>query len=259
MDFYIIPPVAHLDLIKSGKRAFCLTQLYQKHEHYRKFFKQLKTDGWWITLDSGIGDHNPVTQDELFEATLDLMPSEVIPLDTLFNKSETILNLMDFIHRLKTAGLVYRVQIMGCPQGNTKEEWINCYNYMLNEPAVRTIGMSKLTIPKTWLNKTDDQGIMEARYLCVDYLLENNLVQKPLHFLGMGSPLEMVKYKELNNPLFRSTDSCNSIWSAMNCQSWFRGHFDRIQTPKDYFDRMMIEPEMDLAKENIDWFKNLVS
>ena len=165
MEFYIIPPSSNLDLIRLGQRAFCLTQLYVKNEEYRKYFQQLKSEGWWITMDSGIGDHNPVTQDVLFEAMKDLMPSEVIPVDTLFNKYETLQNLDDFIKRLIQESLLDKVEIFACPQGQTKEEWLECYTEMLSNPHVKTIGMSKLAIPYTWNgNASNDQGITEARH-----------------------------------------------------------------------------------------------
>lgn len=193
MQFYTIPVSNQLELIKLGDRAFCLTQLYIKDENYRNYFKQLKKDGWWITMDSGVGDHDPVDQDTLFEAMKDLMPSEVIPVDTLFNKEETIANLEDFIIRMRKEDLLDKIEIFGCPQASTLEGWMECYIYMLNHPLVKTIGLSKITVPKVFMNSLNDVNIMESRHECVDVLLENDLVRKPLHFLGMGNPSEMKK------------------------------------------------------------------
>lgn len=259
MKCYVIPPVENLELIKLGDSAFCLTQLYVKHKKYREYFQQLKSEGWWITMDSGIGDHDPVTQTVLFEAMKDLMPSEIIPVDTLFNKVETINNMDGFIERMKREDLIDKVEIFGCPQGSTKEEWIDCYVDFLANPYIKTIGMSKLALPKVFMDSTGDINIMEARHMAVKYLLDNNLISKPLHFLGMGDPREMIMYLRLDNPLFRSTDSCNSIWSAMNNICWDCKQFKRIKTPKDYFERIITEEQLILAKENINWFKNLLN
>ena len=260
MQFYTIPPNSNLELIRLGQRAFCLTQLYVKDKNYRNYFKQLKEQGWWITMDSGIGDHNPVTQDVLFEAMKDLRPSEVIPVDTLFNREETLSNLEDFIQRLIKEDLLDQVEIFACPQGKTKNEWLDCYTQLLANHHVKTIGLSKLAIPHAFLgNASNDQGIMEARHECVEHLINNNLIQKPLHMLGMGSPLEMIKYRDLNNPLFRSSDSCNSIWSAMNGLDWTKEQFERIRTPHDYFDRIMTDEQITLAVKNIQWYKELLS
>jgi len=189
-----------------------------------------------------------------------LMPNEVVPPDTLFDRDKTLFSLSSFIKRMREEDLLKEIEIFAAPQGKTKEDWLNCYEEMLNNSDVTTIGLSKLGVPFAWLGEAkDDQNIMEARHLCVDYLLENNLIHKPLHFLGMGSPMEFVKYKELNNPLFRSTDSCNSIWSAMNGLDWNKEQFERIPTPKDYFDREMTADQISLAKSNIQWFKQLLT
>lgn len=258
MDFYVIPPNSRLELMHLGKRYFCLAQHYLNNEKYRQFFKEVKKTGAWITLDNGAGDHALITEQLLLECTEDLMPNEVIPPDTLFDSFTTLEALNSFISKMDSK-LKDRVEIFGCPQGNTQQEWIDCYLEMLANPAVKTIGMSKLGIPHAFLGKAEnDQGIMESRHLAVDYLLTNDLIQKPLHFLGMGSPLEMEKYKKLNNSLFRSTDSCNTVWSGMNNLDWSNSEFQRMPTPKDYFERQVTEDQLTFVLSNINWFNNFL-
>lgn len=260
IDFYTIPPNSQMGMMHLGKRYFCLAQHYYNNEEYRNFFKQQRDVGHWVTLDNGAGDHALITEDILVWCMKDLMPNEVIPPDVLFDKQTTITNLESFIDRMVKEDLIDKIEIFFCPQGKDKQEWLECYEYGICRSVVKTIGMSKLAIPHAWNgDASNDQGIMEARHAAVDHLLEVGLIQKPLHFLGMGSPLEMQKYKELNNPLFRSTDSCNSIWSAMNEFDWTKAQFQRIRTPHDYFEREMTEEQIILAKSNIEWFENLLS
>lgn len=256
MDIYIIPPNKYLELSDSGDRFFCLAQHYLKNEQYRTFFQQRAQHGAWVTLDCGIGDHDPVTQDVLFDVMRDLKPSEVIPVDTLFDINSTLSNLEDYITKQQRIG--DRTPIFACPQGKNKTEWIDCYKQMLYHPFVQTIGMSKLSVPKAFLNATGDQEIARARNLAYDYLVSNDLLQKPLHFLGMGDPHEFDHY-DLNNPLLRSTDSCNTIWSAMNGFSWVDQNFTRIKTPSDYFERELRPWQKMLLMENIDYFKKIVN
>lgn len=261
MRIYPIAPVAHLDLMILGTDSiFGLAHLYVQHEHYRQFLKDQKAAGKWITMDNSAAEKELVTEDILIQVVKDLLPNEVISPDILFNHQQTIENLDSFISRMSRENLLDKVEIFAVPQGNTKEEWINCYLDMLTFPLVKTLGISKLGVPHAFLGQAkDDQGIMESRHMAIKYLLENNLIQKPLHFLGMGSPEEYKWYKELNNPLLRSTDSCYSILSAINELNWSQGQFDRIPTPKDYFDCTMTNEEINLAKDNIQWFKNLIS
>lgn len=253
MDFYVIPPLAHLELMHQGNRYFCLAQLYKKSPEYREFFRQVRRDGGWITLDNGAGDHDIVTLQDLFNIVMDLHPSEVIPPDYLFDASKTLAVLTEFLCIYYASGEYPNTQLFACPQGATKEEWLTCYKTMLQIPQVNTIGFSKIAIPYAFLGKTGDIGIAEARNLAYDTLKSLDLLQKPIHCLGMGSPKEFDHYK--GDSLIRSTDSCNTVWSAMNDISFSRNEFDRIPTPKDYFDRTISKDQLVVAQSNIDWFK----
>lgn len=260
MDFYVISPVSELNLMHHGDRYFCLAQLYKKHSHYRDFFKEQVRLGRWVTLDNGAGDHDIVTPHELFEIMLDLQPSEVIPPDFLFNGIKTIRELELFYTAMKLsadADKIENVQILACPQGRNKDEWMFVYEYMLQHPGVTTIGLSKIAVPKAFKDVIGDKMIKEARQQCIYELGEANLLKKPLHFLGMGDPTEFMSYRQL--PIARSTDSCNTIWSGM-CQIEFnKGNFERIPTPKDYFDRGMTGSDIKRAEENIIWFRKMLN
>lgn len=256
MDIYIIPPVNHLGLMHEGGRYFCLAQLYRKHEHYRDFFKQRVSEGKWVTLDSGIGDHNPVTQKDLYEVTIDLMPSEVIPLDTLYNARNTFDNVVSFINQLKADGHQEKIRILAVPQGNTFDQWMQCYHNLLLLPEVNTIGMSKLSIPWVISHSEGDKNIARDRNVMFDYLTNTRALRKSLHFLGAGEPWEFKHY--INSPFVRSTDSCFTVWSGMNMVS-FRSEYKRIPTPRDYFDRTITEEQMLVVRDNIINFRHLIS
>lgn len=259
MDFYVIPPNNHLDIMHKGNRYFCLAQIYNTNEQYRNFFKQVKQQGGWITLDNGAGDHNLITSDILLQCVLDLMPNEVIPPDILYNSTQTINELNDFIDKMKSHNLLQKVEIFAVPQGNSIDEWLQCYDTMIDNKFVSTIGMSKLGIPHAFVGQAkNDQLIMESRHLCVDLLLLTNRINKPLHFLGSGNPNEFAKYIQLDNKLFRSTDSCNSIWSAMNNLEWNNNQFERIVTPHDYFDRIIQNDQLNIVYENINYLNKLL-
>lgn len=258
MDFYVIPPVKHLTMMNEGDRFFCLAQLYLKPENveYREFFKAKVAQGKWVTLDNGAGDHDLVTEDQLLEAVTDLMPSEVIPPDVLFDGLATIRNLESFVKKMEQRDLLDKVQIFACPQGKTKEDWLFVYKYMLYHPNVTTIGFSKIAVPYAFLGAKGDTLIKEARHLAYDTLKAQGLIQKPIHCLGAGDPREFVHYK--GDPLMRSTDSCFSVWSGMNNIDWSDSNYMRIKTPVDYFERELNEKQEALSYKNIFWLKDLL-
>lgn len=253
MKCYVIPPNSNLELMHLGDSYFCLAQHYIKNEEYRNFFKARVAEGKWVTLDNGAGDFALITEDILFDCMKDLRPSEVIPPDVIFDKDTTLKNLEQFIGRMAEENLLSDIEIFACPQGATKEDWLECYKEMLNNAYVATIGMSKIAVPFAFLGKKNDEGIKEARNMAFDYLQSQNLLQKPLHFLGMGDPTEFAHYA--NSPFARSTDSCNTVWSAMNNIKFKEGNFTRIKTPHDYFDRTITEAEISIAKDNVEFLR----
>jgi len=255
MDFYTIPPRTHLELMDLGDRYFCLGQQYQKNENYRQFFKERVRQGKWVTLDNGIGDGDPISQDELFDIMNDLQPSEVIPLDVLKDSERTFQNAVEFILRMQREGLDKDIEILVCPQGNNFDKWLKCYTQLSNLSEVNTIGMSKLAIPWVISQSTNDTNIARDRNDMIDLLEKQHLLIKPLHFLGAGEPIEFTHYT--NNPFVRSTDSCFAIWSAYNGIR-FDESYKRIPTPKNYFDLKFNEKQLSLAKENIELFRKML-
>lgn len=258
MDIYVIPPVSKLALMNEGNRFFCLAQLYKKHEKYRQFFKQKVKDGAWVTLDNGAGDHDVVTLKDLIHIMVDLHPSEVIPPDYLFDGVKTVKAFEEFIKddsRSCMAGK--KVEIFACPQGKSQSDWLFVYRYFLAHPEVNTIGFSKIAVPFAFFEASGDTMIKEARNFAYQHLKSQGLIQKPIHLLGMGDPTEMKMY--LKDPLMRSTDSCNTIWAGMNGISFADGNFERVPTPKDYFDREITEFQLDTVLSNTSWFRALVN
>jgi hypothetical protein len=244
--------------MNQGDRIFALAQLWKENQEYRQFISDQKKLGKWIIMDNGAGDFSiTTTQDDLIKIIQDLEPSEIIPIDILYNKEATIYNLDRFVEMMKANNLLDKAKIFAVPQGKDKQEWFECYEYMLNHPYVSTIGLSKITIPYIYKTGSKDAGIMEARHLCYEELKSLDLIKKPIHCLGAGDPREFLKY--INDPLMRSTDSCFSVWSAMNNISWNDGNFERITTPLDYFDRDVTEEQAILAVSNVDFLKKVLN
>ena len=158
MKIFVTPPMNHLELSELGdKNFYILGQLYKRDEKYREYTKNAVKQGRFTILDSGVGDEGEVlTNKELFKLTLEIQPNEVIPLDVLYNKEETLNNFNQFLNWMKDArrkGFLYkRTSILACPQGDTYEDWIECYKYFLNNDFVSCIGMSKKAIPHIMKN-----------------------------------------------------------------------------------------------------------
>lgn len=256
MDFYVISPLSNLEPMRLGDRVFVLAHLWMQYPKYREFIYSLIDEDIdrWITLDCSAAERALVTEDVLIQVCHELAPSEVIAPDVLFNKDETIKNALSFRVRMEKEGLLDSTDIFFCPQGKTKEDWLECYEWGLKKDWIQTIGFSKIAVPQAWLpNWKDDQGIKEARHMAYDYLKEKGMLIKPIHCLGQGSFSEFQYY---NHPAMRSTDSVYPILSAAHGIDFTKDAETRIPTPHNFLETFdMQNIDMNLVKSNVEMLK----
>lgn len=269
MKFCAIPPVKHLNLTHNGDMYFGLAHLCVTNPEYKKFFKDLseckeglKDRYSYILLDNGAAEHSLVSEKVLLDLVQEICPDEVIAPDVLFDKKQTLKNLKSFIYHMQQRDLEYSPEgmlvstdIFGCPQGANKQEWLDCYKEMLDNPYVKVIGLSKIAVPKCWSDATGDKMIAESRNRCVAELMEKDLLKKPLHLLGMGEHTEFDFYLQNKIPNIRSSDSCYTILAAINGIDFTTGNVDRIPTTNDYFEVELTKEQVDLAVKNVSYLK----
>lgn len=254
MKFYLIPPNKHLDLMVYGDgNYFALAHHYLSDENYRKYFLYIRKvlPDAFITLDNGAAEHSLVTQDVLLDIVGELKPNEVIAPDVLFDKKQTLANLNIFAVEMIKKGYINHTNLFGCPQGATKEEWLDCYKQMINNPLVSTIGLSKIAVPKCWNNATNDTMIAKSRNECVQELYSKSWLEKPLHLLGMGEHTEYNYYLTNKIPNIRSSDSCYTVLAAIHGIRFDYGDTTRIPTTNDYFNVELTERQKETARANI--------
>lgn len=257
MKVFIIPPVDHMDISEQGDGLFVLAQLYNKYPKYKEYVLAAKAAGRFLILDNGVGDDDPITNQELWSLFLEIQPDEVIPLDTLYNKEATLSNFKEFVQLGKEAGIT-KPFIFACPQGDNLEEWLECYNVMCAEPLVSVIGMSKKTIPHIMHPGSEpDTNISISRNLLFSTLKETNNLKRPLHFLGAGEVVEFEAYE--GEEMCRSTDSCFTVWSGMNGEDFTSRDFKRIPTPRNYFELAVYKKNLPLIYTNIEVLKKYTS
>ena len=255
MDVYVISPLSNLEPMKLGDRIFALAHLWVQSPEYRAFILDRKQEGYWITLDNSAAERALVTEDILIDICKELMPDEVIAPDVLFNKYETIANAISFRNRMEREGLLGKIDIFFCPQGESKQHWLDAYEWGLAQEFVNVIGFSKIAVPNAWLeNYTDDQGIKEARHMAYDYLKGKGMLLKPIHCLGQGDPTEFAYY---DHPMMRSTDSVYPVFAATLGQDFTKDHTTRTPTPHNFLETFdMSNADMKLIESNVEFLLN---
>lgn len=252
MDYYVISPLSNLEPMKLGDRIFALAHLWVQSEEYREFILARQLEGYFITLDNSAAERALVTEDVLIQICHDLQPNEVIAPDVLFDKNATMENARKFKKRMDEEGLTGQIDIFFCPQGKTKQEWLEAYMWAMFEDWIDVVGFSKIAVPSAWLegDVVDDQGIKEARHMAYDYLKEMGALLKPIHCLGQGSYTEFEYY---DHPMMRSTDSVYPVLAASQGIDFRNDSETRIPTPHNYLETFdMSSVDMDLVKSNIE-------
>lgn len=263
--FFVIPPVKHLDLAlyNNMKSLYCLAHLClpEKNPDYKEyidFFKGKANEGYHVILDNSAAEADLVTPETLIALTKEIMPTEVIAPDYLYNESMTLFVLEEFADMMEDENLLGKVKLFAVPQGKTVGEYLRCYICMLENTRVDVIGLSKLTVPKCFAELTDSNAVSVNRRYLIKLLNELDLIKKPIHCLGMRGISEYYAYK--NIPLIRSTDSCYTVLGAINNEEL---KADKIvdtvnETPHDYFFWKLTDKQIKLAKKNINELKKVI-
>ncbi|NBV29832.1 hypothetical protein EBS02_12620, partial [bacterium] len=127
----------------NGDRYFALAHIYMQNENYKRTFLKIRNRSpkAFICLDNGCAEHSLVTEEILLKIVAELKPDEVIAPDVLFDKDKTLANFSSFIGKMLERSLMSHTSIFACPQGSTKEEWLQCYTKMVMNPFVKCIGL----------------------------------------------------------------------------------------------------------------------
>ena len=250
-----IVPIEHLELLEEQDGYLILVQLL-KNPVYRDFYLN-RDKNMFTILDNGQYEGYNCTDEELWEACKLIKPDVVCAPDAFMDKEETIKRTVNFFTYTMSNNKeedLKNIQFMVIPHGNTPEEFLDCLNKMRvdslrNKCFYKWIGLSKLGVLNAF----------KSRKKCIEYLKKNGypLEKYNYHFLGCNEPREIVDAYESGA---KSMDSCLPVLYASEhkIMPLDVNLKDRIKTPKDYFDRKLSGPELNIAWYNIIELKNLL-
>lgn len=195
---------------------------------YTEFFKSRNEH---VIMDCGTFEvGKPMTQKDIIKRAQLVNADEVVAPDILFDWEGTVFNAQNFIDTITTCTHPYdRIpaseddthfvkpfKVMVVPQGKTPNEWLKCYEHLVDLNGVDVIGLSCLSVPHCFSKITGVQTIMENRLLCVQQLINEGMVydEYEYHLLGLGNPLELLYQKQ--HKWIRSCDTSSPIVHGIN-------------------------------------------
>lgn len=209
MKLAIISPVSMLEEC-STHYHLVLTQYYSTIPKYRDFYLRRRALGDFIILDNGAAEIKHSIDDKyLVEVARELRPNVLVAPDVIHDYNKTIERTRSFIGAYSVSMRELGISIMGVPQGETKEEWWDCYS-LFND----TIGIQWLGISMFYDKMFDGR----------DKLLKSieQTVTKPCHLLGIHkNPLKVADEKKFS--FVRSVDSAKPVefgLEGLTLDSW---------------------------------------
>lgn len=203
MKIAFISGINYPEFTEQGEIAFTLCDWIIKDKKYMKYYKNSTLYKITDNMAAENGISSPV--DTVLQAARDVNSNEIWASDKLYDKDETIRLTTEFIKHL-TKKDKKRFKIVGLAQGRTIQEWLECYKWMVDNPNINVIGISKYSV-EAFASLAGTKNFAICRIKCIEYLHNNNLVLKPLHCAGASHLIvhEIQSYKKY--PLVRGIDS----------------------------------------------------
>jgi len=199
------------------KSDFHLTLAHLLDDTENDYERAIKESGLPIYLDNGLFENGEsVPLSDLMEKAARLKARYVFAPDVLYSRKETEENVGEAYEELKRVNEKYgtEVELAAVVQADNKEDYLESYRTMVQDERISLIGLSILSIPKSYQEVIGFSNISMSRLLCLRDLSEFS-EHKDCHLLGAGSSYVDVFYANLNCPFVKSHDSSSAIWNGV--------------------------------------------
>lgn len=201
-----------LDSFKEESNA----ELMRKYLEYYRGRNELKI------LDNGLFE-NEVAEESLglIIKALMIKADVVIAPDVLYDAEATIEGARDFAHMVLRVAHKRQFKIMAVPHGKSPEEYLYCYKELVNDAAIDMIGLSILSLAKSFEMYTGTTSIHVNRIVGINYLWSQGAFhpQKWHHLLGLGDrPDELAAYRHIDN--IKSNDTSSPVLHGLRGRAY---------------------------------------
>lgn len=206
----------------STSSHMAMAHLVLEDDNYSRWSKEQRNLGRSLILDNSASYFGrALDNDSLMNCINMINPNEVVLPDVLGNFDETIKRSLKFLNQIKNIG---NLKIMAVPQGDSLEEYIECYNIFSSDDRIKVIGLS-YTVDNIFLGGMIPLDYVSSREYLIKLLYENNIINsnKEHHLLGLGNSGQ-IELQKLNKFSFiRSCDSNTAYITAKQNIEIFKG------------------------------------
>ena len=219
-----------------------------------------------IYLDNGLFEnHQSVPVDQLIAKAAHLNAVYVFAPDVLYDRVQTEKNIgtaHEILTAIKQDIPQCQTKLAAVVQANNPNDYVDSYLKMAQDDRIDLIGLSILSIPKSFQSLTETDDIAANRIRCLR-ALESLPIKKDSHLLGLGSSYRDVDFAREHCPWVVSHDSSSAIWNGIwhkNIDSLtFDVYGGKIEVPVDFdFDRPLTNEQNKIIQHNIDVVKKIV-
>lgn len=218
IDLAVITSTPHLaDLSALGTIDLALTHLVLSNPRQRSHFAGRAAAGVRILLDNSAYELETLTgrgmdAEPVLRAAERVNADTVICTDVVDDGPATVATTRRFLQQAGDLAPPGRYRYMAVPQGTSRAEWLDCYQRLTELPGIDAIGLSKLSIPRSFA-----APVAEARLACLDAILTLVDNPAPLHLLGGDRSLlwELRQHRHRGHDRFiTGNDSSHAFWYA---------------------------------------------
>jgi hypothetical protein len=237
---------------------------------YTNYYKRQREKGRFIILDNGAFECEAqgvgVGIDACLDAAEIIQPNEVIAEDVLFDGERTIESTKRFIDRMDQRGMLGKYKVMAVVQGRTMDEWFVCFNELMRIKEVDTIGLSKLSVPVSFLGEKESSGCVARSRLectktinrilgpsiCFANLDPSSPMGKRFHLLGGDNWLPWEIKQQTQYSWIRSNDSSAAVWYGMYSRMFSEeGKINEIILEKPDLENRLTRTRLDMDNPHV--------
>lgn len=172
--------------------------------------RALQSTGLPLILDNGLFENGKAEAvDSLIEKANRMQATTVFVPDVLYDRKGTEAVIEEVRDRFKGA-----LKMAAVVQADNPDDYLDSYLWMCEQPEIDLIGLSILSIPKSFASLTGTDDITLNRIKCLQMLNELGKHKKS-HLLGAGSSYSDVGYARAYCPWVVSHDSSSAIWNGI--------------------------------------------